>query len=87
MNLHLAFRLFYAFAYTAGGRAGGRKAGGTGGHVLLNREEASQSLPPAGGKENAIIFSGGMYGGKNTFQAASVEFVRHRRANYARSRL
>ena len=36
MNLRPVFRLFYAFAYTAGGRAGGRKAGGTGGHVLLN---------------------------------------------------
>ena len=50
-------------------------------------KKASQSLPPAGGKECEIIFSGDMCGGENTAQAASVEFVRRRRTNYARSRL
>jgi len=34
-----------------------------------------------------IIFDRGMYVGKNTSQAASVEFVRCKRTNYARSRL
>jgi len=34
-----------------------------------------------------IIFDRGVYVGKNTSQAASVEFVRRRRTNYARSRL
>ena len=33
------------------------------------------------------IFDRGVYLGENTYQAASVEFVRHRRTNYARSRL
>ena len=33
------------------------------------------------------IFCQGMYLTENTSQAASVEFVRHRRTNYARSRL
>ncbi|MEF2666931.1 MAG: hypothetical protein U0M99_00545, partial [Oscillospiraceae bacterium] len=49
--------------------------------------EASQSLPPAGGKANAIIFAQGVYLGKNTSQSASVEFVRFQRTNYARGRL
>lgn len=34
-----------------------------------------------------MIFAGGVYVSENTSQAASVEFVRHGRANYARSRL
>jgi hypothetical protein len=38
-------------------------------------------------KENSIIFSGDMCVGENTFQAASVEFVRRWHTNYARSRL
>jgi hypothetical protein len=50
-------------------------------------QKASQSLPPAGGKAREIIFSGDMCGGENTAQAASVEFVRRWRTNYARSRL
>ncbi|MDQ9825951.1 hypothetical protein RFZ44_21860, partial [Acinetobacter sp. 163] len=33
------------------------------------------------------IFDRGVYLGENTYQAASVEFVRHRQTNYARSRL
>ena len=33
------------------------------------------------------IFGRGVYVDKNTSQAASVEFVRQRRTNYARSRL
>jgi len=38
-------------------------------------------------QKNKIIFHRDMCVGKNTFQAASVEFVRHWRTNYARSRL
>ena len=34
-----------------------------------------------------IIFCRGVYLAENTYQAASVEFVRRRRTNYARSRL
>ena len=33
------------------------------------------------------IFDRGVYLGENTYQAASVKFVRHGRTNYARSRL
>ena len=40
-----------------------------------------------GRKESPIIFFGDMCGEENTSQAASVEFVRRRRTNYARSRL
>ena len=35
----------------------------------------------------AVIFCRGVYLAENTSQAASVEFVRLRRTNYARSRL
>jgi hypothetical protein len=38
-------------------------------------------------KESPIIFFGDMCGEENTSQAASMEFVRRRRTNYARSRL
>ena len=38
-------------------------------------------------KESPAIFFGDMCGEENTSQAASVEFVRRRRTNYARSRL
>ena len=38
-------------------------------------------------KESPIIFFGNMCGEENTSQAASVEFVRRRRTNYARGRL
>ena len=38
-------------------------------------------------QRNKIIFSRDMCVRENTVQAASVEFVRHRRTNYARSRL
>ena len=38
-------------------------------------------------QRNKIIFSRDMCVRENTSQAASVEFVRHRRTNYARSRL
>ena len=34
-----------------------------------------------------IVFGRGVYVDKNTYQAASVEFVRHQRTNYARGRL
>ena len=50
-------------------------------------KKASQSLPPAGGKGILIIFCRGMYLTENTYQAASVRFVRQRRTNRARGRL
>ena len=53
----------------------------------MSAKKASQSLPPAGGKANGIIFGQGVYLTENTSQAASVELVRHQRTNYARSRL
>ena len=40
-----------------------------------------------GANEVKIIFSGGVYVGKNTSHPASVEFSRQRRGNYARSRV
>jgi hypothetical protein len=46
-----------------------------------------RSLCACGRKERPIIFFGDMCGEENTSQAASVEFVRRRRTNYARSRL
>ena len=55
-------------------------------YTLYTPAKASQSLPPAGGKKIQIIFHRDMCVGKNTSQAASVEFCRLRQ-NYARSRL
>ena len=49
-------------------------------------KKASQSLRPQA-QRSPIIFFGDMCGEENTSQAASVEFVRRRRTNYARSRL
>ena len=54
---------------------------------LQRVKKVSQSLPPAGGKKSEIIFSRDMCVRENTAQAASVEFVRHRHTNSARSRL
>ena len=53
----------------------------------IHVKKASQSLPPAGGKSNAIIFGRGVYLAKNTSRSASVEFVRFQRTNSARGRL
>jgi hypothetical protein len=39
---------------------------------------------PAGANKVFIVFSGGLYVGKNSLQPASVESVRHWRADYAR---
>ena len=50
-------------------------------------KKASQSLPPAGGKGILIIFCRGVYLTENTYQAASVRFVRQGRTNRARGRL
>ena len=50
-------------------------------------EKVSQSLLPAGSKENPIMFSGGVYGGEHTSQAASVGAVRQGRTDPARSGL
>ena len=49
-------------------------------------KKASQSLRPQA-QRSPIIFFGDMCGEENTSQAASVEFVRRRRTNYARGRL
>ena len=49
-------------------------------------KKASQSLRLRA-QRSPIIFFGDMCGEENTSQAASVEFVRRRRTNYARSRL
>ena len=49
-------------------------------------KKASQSLRPQA-QRSPIIFFGDMCGEENTSQAASVEFVRRLRTNYARSRL
>ena len=49
-------------------------------------KKASQSSRPQA-QRSPIIFFGDMCGEENTSQAASVEFVRRRRTNYARSRL
>ena len=49
-------------------------------------KKASQSLRPQA-QRSPIIFFGDMCGEENTSQAASVEFVRRRRTNYARCRL
>ena len=49
--------------------------------------KTSQSFAAVAAKESAIIFFGDMCGEENTAQAASVEFVRRRRSNYALSRL
>ena len=49
-------------------------------------KKASQSLRPQA-QRSPIIFFGDMCGEENTSQAASVEFLRRRRTNYARSRL
>ena len=50
-------------------------------------EKVSQSLLPAGSKDNPIMFSGGVYGGEHTSQAASVGSVRPWRTDPARSGL
>ena len=50
-------------------------------------QNASQPFANGAVKESPIIFFGDMCGEENTSQAASVEFVRRRRTNYARSRL
>ena len=54
---------------------------------LQRVKKASQSLPPAGGKGILIIFCRGVYLTENTYQAASVRFVRQGRTNRARGRL
>ena len=50
-------------------------------------KKASQSSLRQQRKRFKIVFDRGVYVGENTSQAASVEFVRLWRTNYARSRL
>ncbi len=42
---------------------------------------------PKAKRESKSIFRRGVYLAENSYQAASVEFVRYQRTNYARSRL
>ena len=51
-------------------------------HLLFFRTGCCTYIVNAG-----IVFDRGVYVGENTSQAASVEFVRRMRTNYARSRL
>ena len=64
-------------------RAKNRRSGRSGGQTV----KEPRSLCACGRKESPIIFFGDMCGEENTSQAASVEFVRRWRTNYARSRL
>ncbi len=50
-------------------------------------KKASQSFLRKQKRKSKFVFDRGVYLGKNTSQAASVELVRRRRTNYARSRL
>ena len=56
-----------------------------GGHLLACQKSLAE-FAARRRQRNEIIFSRDMCVRENTFRAASVEFVRHRRANYARSR-
>ena len=55
--------------------------------VLSFYQKSLAEFAAIGSKWNQIIFARGVYVGENTSQAASVEFVRLWRINYARSRL
>ena len=57
------------------------------GNPLQRIEKASQSSPPAGAKDMKFVFYRGVYVVENTSRPASVEFVRYKRTNYARSRV
>ena len=57
------------------------------GGALQSVKKASQSLLPAGSKGNQIMFSGGVYVGEHTSQAASVGSVRQGCTDSARSGL
>ena len=50
-------------------------------------QKSLAEFAPAGANKVKIIFSGGVYVGENTFRPASVEFLRWKRRNYARSRV
>ena len=54
--------------------------------VRLSKKCLAEFAAVAANKVKSI-FDRGVYLGENTYQAASVEFVRHGRTNYARSRL
>ena len=53
---------------------------------LLLRQKSLAEFAARRRQGNEIIFSRDMCVRENTARAASVEFVRHRRTNYARSR-
>ena len=48
-------------------------------------QKSLAEFAPAGAKKVWIIFGGGVYVAENTLRHASVEFVRCKRTNYARS--
>jgi hypothetical protein len=50
-------------------------------------QKSLAEFAPAGANKVKIIFRRGVYVAENTSQAASVEFVRFWRTNYARGRL
>ena len=56
------------------------------GHFRLSKKCLAEFAAVAANKVKSI-FDRGVYLVENTYQAASVEFVRHGRTNYARSRL
>ncbi len=79
-------------AYRPGGSAGGVSAPQSQfykrwppGHLLACQKSLAE-FAARRRQRNKIIFSRDMCVRENTARAASVEFVRHRRANYARSR-
>ena len=53
--------------------------------ALFRSSKSLAEFAPAGAKKVRIIFGGGVYVAENTLRHASVEFVRYKRANYARS--
>ena len=64
-----------------------RKKGRTFRSVLSAYQKSLAEFAARRRQRNKIIFSRDMCVRENTVQAASVEFVRHGRTNYARSRL
>ena len=59
----------------------------TGAGVLSDCQKSLAEFAASAAKKFQIVFDRGVYVGENTSQAASVEFVRLWRTNYARSRL
>ena len=82
-----SFRLTVGLHLRKAARQGAKKPGASIKTRPAGFSKTSQPFAAAAAKESPIIFFGDMCGEENTSQAASVEFVRRRRTNYARSRL